>query len=292
MIIKHMHFNMVLKRIAILAFLMTLLPIPGSGQVFRFSYATPNPESNVFRDFRRSLERYENDSLVFRSEPIFHNIRYVDGFDLAAVSIPLNSVDNSKRRRYPDPIWVCVDDSLRSVFYFPRNTLDVRIDTTLQLFLYTDMVSMNYDWYWRGAITFDGEVLFKPPFWRIRRNKDYYWGFGYLQELRDPLFAERNIKIVDIRTRQSFYCVCKEFSSDALDYSRSPLHLDAEVVNSSQYANFDRAWGHLLMNGNVSGAIRYFKLASKGPYKIIEDMARFNVKALKRLSKQMKRASK
>lgn len=286
---------MVIKRL--LAISLLFLTTISEGQDFRTSFAGKDLEIFKFnRNVRWSLDLYENDSLLIHSEPIYDYIRYCDGFDYAAVSIPIKSVDGSGRERYNDPIWVCVDKELNSVFYFPLNTLDVQIDTTLHAFLYTDMLSFNHDWYWRGAISFDGVILFKPPCSKIIRIGDSYLAIGAIGEkTSDPIVENRRIRIINHNYEEIFNDVFKRYTPEAtippLFGSAPEFLLSEEFQKSPQFLDFVNGI-HRLYDLNLSSAALLFKSASKGPDKRIRSMARANLKLLSKLSKSLKCVSK
>ncbi len=270
-----MLFNMDSKRVCLTFFFLILLPLVCEGQKFHHSYATPDSDLMRFRDYRKSIDILDGSKLLLHSEPLYEDIVYDQDSDFSAVSIPLNSIDTLNRRRPFHCIWLCIDYELNPVFVFPLNTVDVKIDPGLQLFLFTDKVSLgSRHWYREGAISFDGAILFEPRYQIIWQNGTLLWGVSVPEESSDHVL-QRAIKVVDLADSSNGLIVMLKDVIQTMDLTATP-----------QYLQFKQAWDSILQeNPNFPKATQLFKRSAKGPDKKLRAISRFNVKSLNKIKK-------
>ena len=252
------------------------LPIICGGQEFDLSYGEMHNNDFMFRNFKRGLNVIESDgSLLLQSEPIFEDVRYEKGFNLAAVSIPINSIDSTNRFHRHRLIWLCINKELEPVFVFPSVTRDVQIDTTLCLFLYTDKVSINGHWYREGAIDFSGNIVLEPYFSMIQRTGDMIYAVGadYLNNGDDPIF-DRIIVVKSIVEGNDYRVLFKD---------EDPFYAFADSI---QLIQFNKAWEYLF-NEDLVNAKELFRLSTKGSDKNLTKASRHNIKAITKLKQSL-----
>ena len=276
---NNMLLNMGIRLSHILFVGFLFMPIICGGQEFDLSYGEMHNNDFMFRNFKRGLNVVESDgSLLLHSEPIFEDVRYEKGFNLAAVSIPINSVDSTNHFHKHRLIWLCINKELEPVFVFPSNTRDVQIDTSLCLFLFTDKVSSSGHWYREGAIDYSGNVLLEPLFSMIQRNSDSIFAVGAdsLNNGEPPTF-DRIIVVKNILEGNTISVCFKD---------ENPL---SDFADSIQLYQFNQAW-ELLCIQDLANAKKAFRLSKKGNDENLKKASQYNVKAiskLKRLSRTL-----
>lgn len=98
-----------------------------------------------------------------RTELLYDRIAYCDGFDRAAVHLPLISLEYGQKMGFErGQVWICLDYNLKPVFIFPKNTYHIKIID--EMFLYKDMPG-HYSTV--GLVDKDGRVIFEAPYERI-----------------------------------------------------------------------------------------------------------------------------
>jgi len=259
-------------------FLFVFLPSLCSGQEFSFAFGEIHNEDLVFRNKKISLTTVNSEnSTILHSEPIFEDVRFEKGCNFAAGSIPVNSIDTTNHHYVHSHIWLCVDKGLKLVFVFPLNTRDVQIDTSLCLFQFTDRISGNGHWYWRGAIDFAGNVVLEPHFSVIMRYGDYLFAIG-----ADDLHNEENL-LFDRRIVVKNALGKDEYCVSLMDDNPSSAFTD-----SLQHSQFQKAW-ELFFNLDFVSAEEAFSLSTKGTDKNLKKASKYNLRAISKLNRICRR---
>ena len=122
----------------------------------------PDSVERLYRNYMLGLKVVDdNGQEIRRSEPIFRSCCFKEGFDRAAVCIPLNAMDYGEKGGYEGGrVWVCVGYDLKPEFVFPKNTYSV-FQIENGMFLYRDMPP-HYGTV--GLVNRDGDVIFAAPY--------------------------------------------------------------------------------------------------------------------------------
>ena len=141
----------------------------------------PDSVERLYRNYMMGLKVVdEAGQEIRRSEPIFRSCCFKDGFDRAAVCIPLNAMDYGQKGGYEGGrVWVCVDYDLSPVFMFPKNTYSV-FEIVNGMFLYRDKPP-HYGSV--GLVSRDGDVIFAAPYESIYFEDDWIIGVKELTDL-------------------------------------------------------------------------------------------------------------
>ena len=246
------------------------------GQDFGCSYGIMSREDRLYRDFKRSILVVDNGgNQQLKAEPIYEDVRYENNCDFAAVSIPIRSIDSTNQRYSNDQIWLCLDRELKPVFLFPIGTEDVQIDTTLQMFLYTDLTSVfSRHWYRKGVIDYSGKVILKPRFSNIYKVGNCIMA---LEECLDSaLVVDRRIVFKEMYNEKENAYIIKDIW---------PFSMYEDV---SQIETFEKAWENIL-NGDFYGAKELFQQSSNGTDCYIREASKYNIKSIKTIIRKERR---
>ena len=178
-----MNYN-IMRRLIVLALLITISGTETNAQHFKGYHPTPGKEQKLFRPNGSwgIIVLDDSGNELRRTEPIYWGIFYSEGFDRAAVGIPLVSFEPGRGAKYPNGfVWVCLDIELRPLFVFPSNTHHIyRIFNGM--FLYKDKMEHSST---VGLVDGNGNVIFKAPYDRIYIEKDQYVGVKNITEQND-----------------------------------------------------------------------------------------------------------
>lgn len=169
-----------MKKIIILFLLTCLWGKVAFAQHFEY-YVKHNLDSTekAYKYYKTGLKVLDKDGKEIRqSEPIYSKVVFADGFDRAAASIPIISIEKTGMD-YWRQVWICLDYDLKPVFVFPSHTVRV-IKIVDGMFLYTDGYATHP--YTFGLVDHTGEVIFEAPYDRIYLEDGYYVGVKNLTE--------------------------------------------------------------------------------------------------------------
>lgn len=155
----------------------------------------PDSVERLYRNYMMGLKVVDEDGQeIRRSEPIFRSCCFEDGFDRAAVCIPLNVMDYGQNGGYEGGrVWVCVGYDLRPVFMFPKNTYSV-FKIVNGMFLYRDKPP-HYGSV--GLVSRDGDVIFAAPYESIYFEDDWIIGVKELTVLNvTPEIKEWSVEFI------------------------------------------------------------------------------------------------
>ena len=259
--------------------LLTLLPLYiCKGQDFGISYGKLSKEDFQYRNFKRSIHVIdENGVSLIRSEPIYEDLRFEKGEDYLAACIPIVSLDSLNQRRLTPKIWICFDKDLNPVFTFPLYTKDVQLDTTLQMFLFTDLTSVfSGHWYRMGAIDFTGQVILKPDYAVITRKDCIIFALKEGSYEEDTIAYDRTFVVYDLINNKEYCFLLKD------------LNIFSHKIDSTQLNLFEAAWDSV-MDQDLENAIAIYREVSLGSKSHIKKAARYKIKELKKISRLLHR---
>ena len=264
---EYMDFRLLL----IILFICVFQPFTCEGQEISYTFGTMSKEDFQYRNFKRGIIVTDTCGVrQLQSEPIYEDIRLVDGMDLVVVSIPLNCIDSANQKYTSSRIWLCADKALKPIFYFPLNTKDVQVDTTLNMFLYTDVVSVfSGHWYRRGVIDYSGNVVLESNFSCITRKDD---DIIAVEDVPSPnnLIYSRSVVTHDMRNNERWIIHCEDIV---------PPYTSVDTV---QQRVFEQAWS-LLIIGELRRAKKTFKDSSIGEDLYLRNASKHNMRALNML---------
>ncbi len=130
-------------------------------------------EDSAFRYYKRGLIVFDDEGRELRrTELLYDMAAFCDGFDRAAVCLPLISLERGEEMGFERGlVWICLNYDLEPVFIFPPNTQHVKIVDGV--FLYKDSPG-HYSTV--GLIDKNGKVIFEAPYERIYFEKDVFVG--------------------------------------------------------------------------------------------------------------------
>lgn len=155
-------------------------------------------EDSAFRFFKRGLIVLDDSGKELRrTELLYDMVVYCDGFDRAAVNLPLISLEYGRKMGFErGQVWICLDYNLKPVFIFPENT-DHGVKIIDEMFLYKDKPG-HYSTV--GLVDKDGNVIFEAPYKRIYLENDKCIGVKDITE-------DNNVRIqnwmIEIKSRSS-----------------------------------------------------------------------------------------
>ena len=172
-----------MRKTLILVFFAILLGVNTKAQRFEEYLCFNHEKEDVFRFFQRGVKVIDEEGKELRrSEPVFCNIFFSEGFDRVAVSVPIISLEHDEKEGFErGRVWLCLDYDLRPVFIFPSNTYHVTkiVDG---MFLYEDKPG-HYSTV--GLVDRDGKVIFEAPYEMIYLEKDLCIGVKNITEGND-----------------------------------------------------------------------------------------------------------
>lgn len=193
-----------------ITYLITLLLacsiMPGAyGQHYARYVAHLSEEEQIFRNYKFGIKVLDdNGQEIRRTEPLFSDVREEEGFPLVAAGIPFMALEKEMKQAYGyEKCWVCLDEKLIPVFFFPTWTLDVVIKEGY--FYYTNMASpFSGHWYWFGLINKEGAIIFSPPYSKILIVDSYCSGvrFKNTDEYLNAEDKASNDYILEVKTSE------------------------------------------------------------------------------------------
>ena len=273
-----------MRPIFILAFFLLISGVNANAQRFEKYHHIPGETQRSFRYYSSWGLKVLDDTgkVIRRTEPIYRWVSYAEGINLAAVGLPLISLEQGEdvgfERGY---LWICLDYDLKPVFVFPANTHHI-YKIVNGMFLYKDKMEHSST---VGLVDKDGTVIFMAPYDKIYIEDSIYVGVKKLTEQND--YSGFESWAVEFRgastSHYSYVLKTPERESMGLLYDKSDAgedEVDAELFKGLLVVDaFQRGLNHIV-HARKSEALECFIEALNSNDPKIAICAKHNIDAL------------
>lgn len=236
-------------------------------------------EDSAFRFYKRGLIVLDDSGKELRrTEPLYDMVAYCDGFDRAAVSLPLISLEYGQKMGFErGQVWICLDYNLKPVFIFPKNT-DHGVKIIDEMFLYKDKPG-HYSTV--GLVDKDGRVIFEAPYKRIYLENNMCVGVKDVTEDKESEYKSWIVefKRKSVEVLHVIDLITPKDSSVGLWFEAEDEDQESVFEAILKEEPFQRGLNHAV-HFRIDKALESFRESLNSKDVIITKCAEYNIEAL------------